>query len=114
MAQVVQLAESASQSATPALPQNIEAEAALLGALMIYNRLGEDVQLKLKPHHFFEPLHGRIYESILRMTDGNRIANPVTLRPLFEADEAITEVGGPAYRAQPTGSGAAEPVSWAR
>src|SRR6185369_1848485 len=97
MAQVVQLAESASQSATPALPQNIEAEAALLGALMIDNRLVEDIQLKLKPHHFFEPLHGRIYESILRMTDGNRIANPVTLRPLFEADEAMKEVGGPAY-----------------
>ncbi|HEX6072061.1 MAG TPA: replicative DNA helicase [Sphingomicrobium sp.] len=107
MAQVVQLAESQSESATPALPQNIEAEAALLGALMIDNRLVEDVQLKLQPHHFFEPLHGRIYESILRMTDGNRVANPVTLRPLFESDEAMKEVGGPAYLAQLTGSGAA-------
>ena len=35
------------------------------------------------------------------------IANPVTLRPLFEADEGIKEVGGPAYLAQLTGSGAA-------
>ena len=66
------------------LPQNVEAEAALLGALMIDNRLVEDIQLKLKPHHFFEPLHGRIYEAILRLTDSNRIANPVTLKPLFE------------------------------
>jgi replicative DNA helicase len=74
---------------------------------MIDNRLVEDVQLKLQPHHFFEPLHGRIYESILRMTDGNRVANPVTLRPLFESDEAMKEVGGPAYLAQLTGSGAA-------
>jgi replicative DNA helicase len=31
----------------------------------------------------------------------------VTLRPLFEADESIKEVGGPAYLAQLTGSGAA-------
>jgi replicative DNA helicase len=85
----------------------VEAEAALLGALMIDNRLVEDVQLKLRPDHFFEPLHGRIYEAILRMTDANRVANPVTLRPLFEADEAIKEVGGPAYLAQLTGSGAA-------
>ena len=46
-------------------PQNVEAEAALLGALMIDNRLVEDVQLKLRPHHFFEPLHARIYEAIL-------------------------------------------------
>jgi replicative DNA helicase len=107
MAEVVRIAESASEPATQTLPQNVEAEAALLGALMIDNRLVEDVQLKLRPDHFFEPLHGRIYEAILRMTDANRVANPVTLRPLFEADEAIKEVGGPAYLAQLTGSGAA-------
>ena len=106
MAEVIRISESA-EPAAAALPQNVEAEAALLGALMIDNRLVEDVQMKLRPDHFFEPLHGRIYEAILRMTDANRVANPVTLRPLFEADEAIKEVGGPAYLAQLTGSGAA-------
>jgi replicative DNA helicase len=106
MAEVVRIA-APEEAAPQILPQNVEAEAALLGALMIDNRLVEDVQLKLRPHHFFEPLHGRIYEAILRMTDGNRIANPVTLKPLFDADEAIREVGGPAYLAQLTGSGAA-------
>jgi replicative DNA helicase len=107
MAEVIRIAESASEPGTQSLPQNEEAEAALLGALMIDNRLVEDVQLKLRPDHFFSPLHGRIYEAILRMTDANRVANPVTLRPLFDADEAIKEVGGPAYLAQLTGSGAA-------
>src|SRR6059058_220262 len=107
MAEVVRIAEPVEPASNPSLPQNIEAEAALLGALMIDNRLVEDVQLKLQPHHFFEPLHSRIYEAILRMTDANRIANPVTLRPLFESDESIKEVGGPAYLAQLTGSGAA-------
>lgn len=106
MAEVVRIAESASEPAQ-SLPQNVEAEAALLGALMIDNRLVEDVQLKLKPLHFFEPLHGRIYEAILRLTDSNRVANPVTLKPLFEADEGMKEVGGPSYLAQLTGSGAA-------
>src|ERR1051325_3793464 len=71
------------------LPHNVEAEAALLGALMIDNRLAEHIQLKLRPEHFFEPLHGRIYEQILRLLDRNMIASPVTLRPLFEADEEI-------------------------
>src|SRR5438445_7006379 len=107
MAEVLRIAEPVDPAGTPSLPQNIEAEAALLGALMIDNRLVEDVQLKLRAEHFYEPLHGRIYEAILRMTDRNRIANPVTLRPLFEADESIKEVGGPAYLAQLTGSGAA-------
>jgi replicative DNA helicase len=93
--------------ATQSLPQNVEAEAALLGALMIDNRLAEDVQLKLRPEHFYEPLHGRVYEQILRLLDKNMIASPVTLRPLFEADEEMKELGGPAYLAQLTGSGAA-------
>ena len=107
MAEVIRISESAEPAAAAALPQNVEAEAALLGALMIDNRLVEDVQLKLKPHHFFEPLHGRIYEAILKLTDRNMVANPVTLRPTFEADEAMKELGGPAYMATLTGSGAA-------
>ena len=106
MAEVIRIAESASE-APQTLPQNVEAEAALLGALMVDNRLVEDVQMKLRPDHFFEPLHGRIYEGILRLTDSNRVANPVTLKPLFEADEGMREVGGPSYLAQLTGSGAA-------
>ncbi len=35
------------------------------------------------------------------------VANPVTLRPSFEADEAMKELGGPSYLATLTGSGAA-------
>src|SRR5438309_6334921 len=107
MAEIIRIAESASEEAPQSLPQNIQAEAALLGALMVDNRLVEDIQLKLKPHHFYEPLHSRVYEAILKLTDSNRIANPVTLKPLFEGDEGMKEVGGPAYLAQLTGSGAA-------
>jgi replicative DNA helicase len=82
---------------SPALPQNVEAEAALLGALMIDNRIAEDVHLKLKSDHFFEPVHARIYNAILMMINRNMIATPVTLRPLFEADEQIKELGGVRY-----------------
>ncbi|KRB81261.1 replicative DNA helicase [Sphingomonas sp. Root710] len=89
------------------LPQNVEAEAALLGAMMLDNRLVEDIQIKLRPEHFFEPLHGRIYDAILRLMDRNMLATPVTLRPLFEGDAGMRELGGPAYLAQLTGSGAA-------
>jgi replicative DNA helicase len=97
---------------TPTLPHNVEAEAALLGALMIDNRLIEDIQLKLRADHFFEPLHGRIFEQIRRLIDKNMLATPVTLRPVFEADEEMKELGGPAYLAQLTGSGA--PIIGAR
>ena len=86
------------------LPQNIEAEAALLGAMMIDNRVAEDVLQKLRPEHFFEPLHGRIYEMISMLVGDNRLATPVTLRPLFANDPAMKELGGPAYLAQLTGN----------
>ncbi len=97
----------ATNDGTPELPHNVEAEAALLGALMIDNRLAEDVQIKLRADHFFEPVHARIYEAILKLVDRNMVANPVTLKPMFDADEAIKALGGPAYLAQLTGSGAA-------
>ncbi len=107
MAAILRIDGSQDLPQSPSLPANVEAEAALLGALMIDNRIVEDVQIRLKAHHFFEPLHGRIYDAVLRLNDKNMIANPVTLRPLFEADEAMKEVGGPAFLAQLTGSGAA-------
>jgi replicative DNA helicase len=65
MAEVLRIAEPAEPAATPSLPQNVEAEAALLGALMIDNRLVEDVQLKLRPDHFFEPLHSRMADRVI-------------------------------------------------
>lgn len=79
MADIIRLAEPEPAPA-PVLPKNADAEAALLGALMIDNRLAEDVQMKLRPDHFFEPLHARIYEAILKLIDRNMIASPSTLR----------------------------------
>ncbi len=97
----------AAADATRELPHNIEAEAALLGALMIDNRLVGDVQMMLRQDHFFEDIHGRIFDAILKMADRNMVANPVTLRPMFDNDEAMRELGGAGYLAKLTGSGAA-------
>lgn len=91
----------------PSLPRNVDAEAALLGALMIDNRVAEDVQIMLKPEHFFEPLHGRIYEAVMKLLDRDMVANPVTLKPMLDQDPALKELGGAGYLAQLTGSGAA-------
>jgi replicative DNA helicase len=106
MAEVVRIADPVQPAGTPSLPANIEAEAGLLGALMLDNRLVEDVGMKLKADHFHEPVHARIFDAILKLTDKNMVANPVTLRPMFEADEAMSQVGGPSYLASLTGSGA--------
>ena len=98
---------TAEQAGSTELPRNVEAEAALLGALMIDNRIAEDVQIKIKAEHFFEPLHGRIYDAIMKLLDRDMIANPVTLKPMLDQDPALKELGGAAYLAQLTGNGAA-------
>ena len=105
MAEALKLV-GAPEGAAKELPRNIEAEAALLGALLIDNRVAEDVQMKLKPAHFFEPVHGRIYEAILKLLDRNMIASPVTLKPMLDQDAALKDLGGSAYLVQLTTSGA--------
>ena len=89
----------------PTLPQNVEAEAALLGAMMIDNRIADETD-RLTADHFFEPLHGRIFAAIKQLREHDMTATPVTLRPMFEADPAMKELGGPGYLARLTGSGA--------
>lgn len=91
---------------TPRLPQNVEAEAALLGACMIDNRLADEVLEILHDEHFYEPVHGRIFGAIRTLRARDMVVTPVTLRPMFEGDAGIAALGGPAYLAQLTGSGA--------
>lgn len=88
------------------LPQNVEAEAALLGAMMIDERIADDIVDRLSEDHFFEPVHGRIFTAIKRIRKDGMKANPLTLRPLFVEDLGMRALGGPAYLAQLTGSGA--------
>ncbi len=85
-----------------ALPANVEAEAAFLGACLIDNRVTEDLPVRLTPDHFFEPVHARLFAQVMALIDKNQLASPVTLRPFFEADEALASLGGSAYLAQLT------------
>ncbi len=85
---------------------NIEAEAALLGAMMIDNRLIDDLVTQLRVEDFAEPLHGRIFKTIAHLRNAGDNATPVSLRPYFVKDETIAALGGVGYLAQLTGSGA--------
>jgi len=89
----------------PALPANLEAEAAFLGAVLIDNKVIEELTTPLMAEHFHEPVHQRIYERVLRLLDRNSVATPVTLRPYFESDEALKQLGGVTYLAQLTADG---------
>ena len=105
MAEPIPLNRPVEEPAPRALPANIEAEAAFLGAVLIDNRVIEELGTQLVPAHFFEPIHGRIYERILQLLDRKAVVTPVTLRPYFEADEALKELGGVTYLARLTADG---------
>jgi replicative DNA helicase len=91
--------------AVRALPSNIEAEAAFLGAVLIDNKIIEELQTPIRPDHFFEPVHQRVYDRILTLLDRNAVVTPVTLKPYFETDEALRELGGITYLAKLTADG---------
>ena len=85
-------------------PCNIEAEQALLGAILVNNRASERVSEFLRPEHFFDALNGRIFEAVSTVISRGQVANPVTLKNIFEGDEDLAELGGAAYLARLAGS----------
>ncbi len=72
-------------------PHNIQAEQALLGAILINPGAFERVSDILEEGHFFDPLHGQIYETIEKLAAAGRSATPITLRTFFENHEPITQ-----------------------
>ncbi len=87
------------------LPSNVAAEAAFLGAVLIDNRVAEDLPVRLEPKHFFEPVHARLFDRVLILLQRG-VVTPVTLKPFFEADEGLKSLGGMGYLAKLTGDGA--------
>jgi len=84
-------------------PNNIEAEQLIIGAILTNNEAINKIGDFLRPEHFYEPIHQRIYESILRFNDRGLIADPVTLRNYFDKDEGLSDLGGASYLAKIAG-----------
>ncbi len=68
-------------------PNNIEAEQALLGAILVNNEAFYRVSDFLEPKHFFEPIHQTVYEITAQLVRVGKVATPVTLKTFLpEAD----------------------------
>jgi replicative DNA helicase len=70
-------------------PHNIEAEQALLGAILVNNEALYRVSDFLEPTHFFEPLHQQIYDIARQLIRTGKLASPVTLKTFLPADVDI-------------------------
>ena len=86
------------------MPHNEEVEQALLGALLVNNRALEKVSEFLRPNHFYNPVHGRIFEAITKFVERGQDASPITLKNFFEKDADLSHVGGGQYLADLAGS----------
>ncbi len=71
------------------VPHNIEAEQALLGAILVNNEALDRVSDFLAPEHFYDPLHAEIFETATKLIQAGKQATPVTLKTYFENAEPI-------------------------
>lgn len=81
-------------------PHNFEAEQALLGAILINNAAYQRVAEFLRPEHFADPLHGKLYDSLSKLIERGQIVSAVTLKTYVEQDEDMKAAGGAAYLAR--------------
>jgi replicative DNA helicase len=72
-----------------AAPHNLEAEQALLGAILVNNEAHDRVSSFLEAHHFYDPLHQQIFETLSKLIASGKQATPITLRTFFETSEPI-------------------------
>ncbi len=83
------------------IPHNLDVEQALLGAILVNNAVLHHLDDRVKPEHFHEPIHTRIYTAIQHFHDRGNIANPVTLKHYFLSNSEAGEIGAE-YLAQLT------------
>ena len=81
-------------------PHNIEAEQALLGAILVNNDAYYRVSDFLKAEHFFEAIHREIYKIASDMIRAAKRANPVTIKTFLPAEEKVGDLTVAQYLAR--------------
>jgi len=83
---------------------NIEAEQALLGALLLNNEVLDKLPSGFSGEKFYDPVHERIYDLAVRLIGEGRLVSPVTIKPYLESDDGVKELGGTEYLARLAGA----------
>jgi len=83
-----------------AAPHNIEAEQALLGAILVNNEAFYRVSDFLEPQHFFEPIHAKIFELGASLIRAGKVASPVTLKTFLPPDLDVAGLTASQYLAR--------------
>ncbi len=76
---------------------NIEAEQALIGILLLNNKLFEQLPDYFGEKYFYYPLHSELFSVIARIVDRGQVADPITLKPLLQDNDLLKADGGINY-----------------
>ena len=77
------------------LPNNIEAEQAVIGSILLANETFDEISLLIKSKNFYDPMHQKIFSAIENLIFKGMLANPITLKNYFENEK--DEINVPDY-----------------
>jgi len=77
------------------LPNNIEAEQAVIGSILVSNEIFDEINMILKSNNFYDPMHRKIFAAIEKLIFSGMLANPITLKNYFEKEK--DEINVPDY-----------------
>ncbi len=77
------------------LPNNIEAEQAVLGSILLTNEIFDEINTIITNRNFYDPMHQKIFAAIENLIYKGMLANPITLKNYFENEK--DEINVPEY-----------------
>lgn len=80
-------------------PHNLDAEAAVLSAVLLYREALDAAAERLKPEHFYSTANGMIFEAALAVAASGKPVDLTTVANYLRTAERLGEVGGAAYLA---------------
>ena len=69
------------------LPNNIEAEQAVIGSILVTNEIFDEINTIIKSENFYDPMHQKIFGAIENLIYKGLLANPITLKNNFENEK---------------------------
>ena len=69
------------------LPNNIEAEQAVIGSILVSNDIYDEISIIIESSNFYDPMHQKIYAAIENLIARGMLANPITLKNYFENEK---------------------------
>ena len=69
------------------LPNNIEAEQAVIGSILVTNEIFDEINTIISSNNFYDPMHQKIFSAIEKLIYRGMLANPITLKNYFEDEK---------------------------